>query len=291
MPRSWDPEHLRGAVAVAVDGSEHARRAVGWAADQAALEHRRLTVLAVAVTGDDATTAPDAAAEAVDAARALHPEGPVVSLVGVGDPRQLLVDASAHTHMVVLGSRGRGPLSSMLLGSVSAAVSAHAACPVVVCRPLQDVERRGGVVVGADGTPESLPVVEFAYRQAFLRGEPLTVLHSVYDAVAVAARARSTDDAEPDVPGLEQLHAALAESVAGLSEDYPGVPVTLTVRQGLADQALDPRHGGWELIVVGRHPMTSLDRVLTGAVAIAVLERADAPVAVVPEARPRRTTP
>lgn len=289
MARTWDPEHLRGAVAVAVDGSEHARRAVRWAADQAALEHRRLTVLAVAVTGDDPTTAPDAAAEAVEAARALHPEGPVVSLVGAGDPRQLLVDASAHTHLLVLGSRGRGPVSSMLLGSVSAAVSKQAACPVVVCRPLQDVERRGGVVVGADGSPESLPVVEFAYRQAFLRGEPLTVLHSVYDAVAVAARARD-EHAEPDVPGLEELHAALAASVAGLSEDYPGVPVTLTVRQGLADQALDPRHGGWELIVVGRHPMTSLDRVLTGSIATAVLERADAPVAVVPEARARTTS-
>lgn len=289
MHRPFDPEHLRGAVVVAVDGSEHARRALRWAADQAALEHRRLTVLAVAVTGDDPDAAPDAAAEAVDAARALHPDGPVVSLIGSGDPRPLLLDASTDAHLLVLGSRGRGPVSSMLLGSVSAAVSAQAACPVVVCRPLRDVERRSGVVVGADGTPESLPVVEFAYRQAFLRGEPLTVLHSVYDAVAVANRARGRADAEPDVPGLEELHAALAQSVAGLSEDYPGVPVTLTVRQGLADQALDPRHGGWELIVVGRHPMSSLDRVLTGSVATAVLERADAPVAVVPEARARRT--
>ena len=289
MVRPWDPDHLRGAVVVAVDGSEHARRAVRWAADQAALEHRRLTVVAVAVSGDAPATAPDAVAEAEEAAHALHPDGPVASLIGWGDPRSLLIDASTHAHLVVLGSRGHGPVSSMLLGSVSAAVSAQAACPVVVCRPLRDLPRRRGVVVGADGSPESYPVVEFAYRQAFLRGEPLTVLHSVVDAVAMAARVGGAGR-EHDLPGAEGLHAALAESVAGLEEDYPGVPVTLSIRTGLADQALDPRHGGWELIVVGRHPMTSLQRVLTGSIATAVLERADAPVAVVPEA-PARVVP
>ncbi len=54
-------------VVVAVDGSEHAERALHWAAEQAALEHRPLAVVAV---GDDAGAI---AEEGVTAARRLHP--------------------------------------------------------------------------------------------------------------------------------------------------------------------------------------------------------------------------
>jgi len=172
----------------------------------------------------------------------------------------------------------------MLLGSVSSAVSSHAACPVVICRPTADGRTRTGVVVGADGTPESLPVIEFAYRQASLRDLPLTVLHSFWDAASAVAQYREARGETVGEPDLEDLRAALSESVAGLAEEYPGVPVTLTLKHGLADEALSPRHGGWDLIVVGHHPPTSLARLLTSSIATAVVERAHTTVAVVPQA-------
>ena len=156
---------------------------------------------------------------------------------------------------------------------------------MVVCRPVAAGPKRSGVVVGADGTPESLPVIEFAYRMAFLRGVPLTVLHSFFDAAVAVAQYHEARGEEPDVPDLEDLRASLAQSVAGLGEDYPGVPVSFTVKHGLADQALTPRDDGWDLVIVGRHPMTSLERVLTQSIATAVVERARVPVAVVPEMR------
>jgi nucleotide-binding universal stress UspA family protein len=43
-----------------------------------------------------------------------------------------LLEASCVASMVVVGSRGRRPVSSTLLGSVSDQVSHHATCPVVV---------------------------------------------------------------------------------------------------------------------------------------------------------------
>ena len=282
MLRSLDPDDVRGSVVIAVDGSEHAERALRWAADQAALERRRLVVVAV---GETAAAAVD---RAVASARSWHPDLTVLRSVVPGDPRVVLLDASAHAHLLVLGSRGRGAVKSMLLGSVSAAVSAEAACPVVVCRPPSDGPTREGIVVGADGTAESLPVIDFAYRQAHLRKLPLTVLHSFFDAAAAVAQYRRARGLPADGAELDELRAGLAESVAGLAEDYPGVDVTITLEHGFADQALSPRHGGWDMVVVGRHPLTSLPRVLTGSLATSVVERAHATVAVVPEMEARR---
>ncbi len=271
---------VAGSIVVAVDGSDHSDRAVRWAVEQAALETRPL--VAVAVAGDTGTAAEDAVA----AARGLAPDLPVRGASVAGEPREVLIDLSTEAHLLVVGSRGRGSLRGILLGSVSAAVSAQSACPVVVCRPSGGDPVQSGVLVGADGTPESRAVIEFAYRQASLRGLPLTVLHCFWDAAAAVAQYREARGQTVVPPDLEELRAALSEAVAGLAEQYPDVPVTLTLKHGFADQALGPRHGGWDLVVVGRHPMTSLGRVFTGSIATTVVERAHGPVAVVPVAAP-----
>ena len=286
MPTGAEPRNAgyvdeieAGSIVVAYDGSDNAERAVRWAAEQAALEVRQLTV---ASAGEDTKAIVD---RAVDIAKRLHPDLTVDALTTPGDPRQVLIDLSSRAHLVVVGSRGRGALKSMLLGSVGAAVSAHAVCPVVVCRP--NGHRGRGVVVGADGTPESLPVIEFAYRQAALRGLSLTVLHCFWDAVAAVAQyhqARGELVGAPELAELTELQAVLSESVAGFAEVYPDVPVTLGLKHGLVDEALTPRGEAWDMIVVGRHPMTSLTRVLTGSIATSVVERAHTTVAVVPEA-------
>ena len=292
-----------GSIVVAVDGSDHAERAVRWAADQAALEGRPLVVISMArydevyaVGWAGMADAPLAgtrgllehasavAAEQVAAAERLHPDLRVQALAATGDPRVALVDLSPQAHLIVLGSHGRGPLRSMLLGSVSAAVGKHAECPVVVCRPQGRGATTHGAVVAADGTRESLPVIEFAFEQASLRGLPLTVMHSFWDAAAAVAQYRGISAEDLNDLALQELWMGLSESVAGMREKYPDVPIKLELRHGLVDAAVSPPGRSWDLTVVGRHPVDSIGRLLTGSISTAILERAQGPVAVVPEA-------
>ena len=136
----------RPRVVVGVDRSPAAKAAIVWAKSYADLIDATLEFVAawepitasygwtyISDTADETqNVAVNGLASVVDAAL---PDGrPAGStfLVGEGHPAQVLNDASQGARCVVLGSRGHSGLAGMMLGSVSAAVSAHAACPVVV---------------------------------------------------------------------------------------------------------------------------------------------------------------
>jgi nucleotide-binding universal stress UspA family protein len=55
--------------------------------------------------------------------------------VAAGDPAQLLRDASREARLVVVGSRGHGGFTGLLLGSVGMHLLHHAQCPVLIARP------------------------------------------------------------------------------------------------------------------------------------------------------------
>jgi nucleotide-binding universal stress UspA family protein len=136
-------------IIVGIDGSDHSRNALEWAMKEAAIRHAPLTVItvhpviagfsgrAVAYPTDDALAdrARETAREQVDKALAqLGRPGPeAVTVQGVsGFPAEVLISASRDADMLVVGSRGSGGFSRLLLGSVSSQVTHHARCPVVV---------------------------------------------------------------------------------------------------------------------------------------------------------------
>ncbi|MEV4543740.1 universal stress protein [Micromonospora echinaurantiaca] len=132
------PVPTTGPVLVGVDGSESAELAVGYAADEAARRQAGLVLVHVAPDGDP--TAPpelaDLLATAAAAVRGSHPGVAVEERVlRAAGPGQALIDASRDAALVVVGSRGRGGFTGMLLGSVSQAVVQHAHCPVLVAHP------------------------------------------------------------------------------------------------------------------------------------------------------------
>ncbi|MFC0003899.1 universal stress protein [Micromonospora siamensis] len=131
-----------GPVVVGFDGSESAHLALGFAVERAAQRACPLRVLRVSQAGrlsaDEAaaTLADDRTAteEAVAQWRETFPELAVSVDVTAGSPAAELVEASRAAQLVVVGSRGRGGLRGMLLGSVSQQLIQHAYCPVAVAR-------------------------------------------------------------------------------------------------------------------------------------------------------------
>ena len=224
---------VSGTIVVGVDGSESSRPALDWAADQAVLEHRALTLVhglgnPPAAWNDIVVALPDqvyAAIQAdgqavIDEARARvarrAPTLEVREVLEFVDARSLLLEQSKEAAVVVLGSRGRGPVRSMLLGSVAVAVARHASCPVVIHRPMKPGGVRRGILVADDGSSQSRPVLEFAYRQAELTKLPLTVMHCFWDIQSVTTVSYGGAGVDREAERLE-----LAETVAGLVRGAP----------------------------------------------------------------------
>ncbi|NPC96861.1 universal stress protein [Nocardioides sp. zg-DK7169] len=277
-----------GAVVVGVDGSEDAEQALAWAATQAALEARPLTIIHAAglasLTGDEVDPAMVMAAVRAEgralvqrsaaAVAAREPDLEVRSELVLTDPRVTLLEAAEHAHLVVVGSRGRGPVSSLLLGSVGVALSQHARCPVVVRRPHPPEDSGEGVLVGTDATDRSDPAVAWAFHQASLRRTPLTLVLTFFEA------GPEGDVAEGE-GGYDALWAQLREVADRFRPRFPDVEVVLRLRRGLADEALTHAAASVEMVVLGHHVRRSIFGLLDLDVPHGVLVHAPRYVAVV----------
>jgi nucleotide-binding universal stress UspA family protein len=140
---STSTEPSRGKIVVGVDGSASSQQALRWAARQARLTGEELHAVSVwdyptgalvledidwfGITGK---TLEDAVAAGLDPDEADRVQRSVLR----GYPARVLLDAAGDADLLVVGSRGRGGMVGMLLGSVSQHVVTHARCPVVVVR-------------------------------------------------------------------------------------------------------------------------------------------------------------
>jgi nucleotide-binding universal stress UspA family protein len=125
-------------LVVGVDGSTRSTAALEYAAAEAARRQRGLRIIYAGVPATEEATAQaePLLAEAVHEARSLHPDLAVEGRIGHGrDAAESLIEASRDAALFVIGSRGRGGFTGLLLGSVSQAMIHHAHCPVLVIPP------------------------------------------------------------------------------------------------------------------------------------------------------------
>lgn len=262
---------MNRSIVCGVDGTQASRWAARVAGEFARELDRTLVLVHVA---EDRPTFPYgdvrlrelARREAVEAATpmlertaAAAPDVSTEIRVVFGDPGDALLAAAydADAELLVVGSRGRGPIASMVLGSVSAHLAAVASCPVVV-----------------------VPSPEAADRW-LARPASSRVINGVDDSVAsVRAVGVAADLADRLELELDSVHVDTDDSW----EDTPReAPATLTVVKGepvavLREHAADPDAS---LVVVGSRGRTSW-RAPLGSVSRTLAADAPVPVMVVP---------
>lgn len=171
--------------------------------------------------------------------------------------------------LIVTGSRGRGQLASMLLGSVATEVATHASCPVLVARGTT-VSR---LLVATDGSATANAIPERLGEWDVFRGshadavavsvpddpgfELMVGLYTLGDERLAALRTESAEKARADADAMAQRLSSI------------GIPATSHVKKG------DPAHEilaaaedyGSDVIVTGSRGLGALERLLLGSVA------------------------
>ncbi|GAB3766864.1 nucleotide-binding universal stress UspA family protein [Nocardioides ginsengisegetis] len=271
-----------GTIVVGVDDTATSDRALAWAADQAALEHRGLTVLHAtgvvpAGRGATDTSLRSGGHQVTRRAHRVLLDGAFAADVHEqavpAAPVAALVDASAGAALVVVGSRGPGQLGTFVLGSVSRALVGKTRCPLVVVPDLhpERPDATGGVVVAVDDREGRRDTLDFAYRQAALRGLPLTILGCV-----LGSASESADD----------QRRRISEASAGFTDRYPDVVTTIDIDRGPVEEAVVRAGRGQALVVMGSHVHSWISRVVRGDPERDVVTHAPCPVAVVPSGSP-----
>ncbi|MFB6888309.1 universal stress protein [Kitasatospora sp. NPDC056327] len=296
------------AVLVGVDGSPESTAAAHWAAEEALRRGAPLRLLhawpwltdgraAFAGPEDLPAAAQRMLASAAEEVRDRHPGLDVGTDVVLDAAVDGLVAAAGDAGLLVLGSRGLGGFTGLLVGSVSIAVAARAAVPVVVVRPAERGTGTAGaaeepadgtlagptvpeVVVGVDSAAPNDAVLDFAFREAALRGARVRAVHGWDLPPSFAVVGFLPSGAE-----MAQLQAAeekaLSAALAGHRERFPDTEVVEQARLGAARTLVEDSAGA-ALVVVGRRRRPHDLGLRLGRVAHAVLHHAQAPVAVVP---------
>ena len=201
------------------------------------------------------------------------------------------VIAAAHSFeadLIAIGSRGRGPLTSMLLGSVSAEVVDQASCSVLVARG----ERVSQLLVATDGSDVARAIPDLLGTWGVFRGvaaKAFSVAPSperTFELVAGLYTLGRYDFTE-DRQQLLDRHRRFAEEMAQRLAEQ-GIPATSTVLAGdAAHEIIAAASGrGVDLIVTGTRGLHGVERVILGSVARNVLLHAPCSVLVVRSSAP-----
>lgn len=285
-------------VVVGVDGSDSALHATRWAAREA--QRRAAPLLLVHVCHLQPVRHPRQISPPADfqaavleqgrhwlteasvAARRVAPGLPVVTDLRSGTVADVLVAESRTARLMVLGSRGLGGFTSLLVGSVAVALSAHAHCPVVVTHAAgRDgvPPSAGAVVVGVDGSELSDAALEFAFEAAAAREVPLVAVHTWLDVNAAGAWAVLPGTIDWDWVQQEE-EKLLAERLAPWREKFPDVDVRPLVVRDRPDRALLEHAAGAQLLVVGSRGRGAFAGVGFGSVSQTLIHHAECPVAI-----------
>lgn len=287
-------------IIVGADGSEPSFQALRWAVHEARRHHAEVQVVscylvpgyagfdgtAIYPSSVDVDTLQETAAEVVDRAAELaatiDPTLVVDRATPMSSPVVGITDVAMLGDEIVVGATGHSGLVAGLLGSVAAGVTHRAHVPVIVVPSKSSMEFGDSmkkIVVGVDGSPESLLALDWAYNAALLSGAELTVVHAwlypypVSDSSPREVRRPMETDAENELQSsLDSLGSRLTDG---------SVVVHRELREDSAVDALLKEGDGADLLVVGSRGRGGFRARLLGSVSRTLVQHASCPVAVI----------
>ena len=292
-----------GVIVAGIDGSDAARVAARWAAQDADRRGVRLrlvhamsadpaggypepVLLVPRVTAQQRARAGELLQHSADQLQADYPGLQIDTAALDGSPWDVLREQSRGSIATVVGSDGAGRLSQALFGSVAARLTALGDGCIVVARESADraTAAGGAVVVAVDGSPQARAAIAFAYEEAALRGATLVAIHTWNDKPLQHALGSYPLDINATSID-EQEHRLLETELAGWDHKYPQVRVRMRVLRGrpapnLLRYATTVGDHPAQLIVVGSRGRGGFAGMLLGSTSQAVLAHAECSVAV-----------
>ncbi len=283
------------AIIVGVDGSDHSRRAVEWAAEEAVRRKRPLRIVhATAPWLYDTSVDPRLATmrtwllsggeevldEAVAAARARDGDLMVEGRLVPGGAAKALLEQARGASMLVVGSHGVGTVAGILLGSTALQVVSHTTVPTAIIRQFEAAERRE-IAVGVDGSAPGEAALAFAFEEAALREARLRAIH-VWSRPGADGPVEMTPLVyDEQVVTSDQDHR-LGEMLAAWRDKYPEVEVVGEVVHGRPVRVLAGASARADLLVVGTRGRGGFAGLVLGSVSHGLLHHAHAPLILVP---------
>ena len=272
-------------ILLSTDGSEFSEGAVREAIRLAKKCSGRLSALSVVETNPEiATLAPQVIEKAGKAARehlaAVQKSAKSESvecdcIVREGEePYRSVCDEAAKSKcsMIVMGRRGRTGLKKLMMGSVTARVIGHSPCSVLVVPRAARPEYKN-IVVATDGSRFSQAAAAEAVEVAKRYGSALTAV-SVVPAEFLTPTDIELTMNQQELIAQQQMQVAEknAKAVKDLAQQA-GVSVRAFVLTGRPSDAIiqTAQEQKADLIVLGSHGRTGVERLLMGSVAERVI--------------------
>jgi len=291
---TWAPawEAAGRPVSVGVDGSWRNRAAIDWALRQADATGRPLDLVGVLPVKEDThgTHVHDdiedrdwaSLDEVASRLGQLRPTVAIRRVLSSGGAVPCLLSRSSESALLVVGKRGAGTFSRLLVGSTSAGVAARSLVPVAIVPDHWRQEEHDGqpVLLGLDPYDVPRDAVRWAFAQARQRGVGLVAVHA-FSLPALAAW---------DMGGVapynygelsDESQEALTKVIAEYATDYPDVMVRTELKNGHPADVLLREARSAQLLVLGRHTGHFAGFPL-GSVARGLLHYTERPVVLVP---------
>ncbi|MDQ3315946.1 MAG: universal stress protein [Actinomycetota bacterium] len=187
--------------------------------------------------------------------------------------------------LVVIGSRGLGPIERLALGSVSEGVIALASCPVLVARGGEGAWPISRAIVGHDSSAGAKKAGELATSIAKLFAASVLLVRALPVFVDVSEATRLAGDTTVSLRAASVRHELSLLAYARALEGTLGHRPRIGVSEGeAASVILEAAEGdaGPALVAVGRRGLGTLDRLRLGSVSTKVLRAARGTVLVCP---------